>query len=121
MKSDLSIHVEWYAEYGAEALLGSAENIAAFVDAMVETRALAMVRRYVARTAVPHRAVARGKTLKSPLGVWNARIQKLHLPSQLLYQRYEIWTSTNSKRRSSRCLFRNSLCVRHRVEPVSTN
>ena len=67
MRSDLGIYAEWCAEQGLRALPASAETVAAFVDAMAETRSPATVRRYVASIAVAHKAVGCGKTLASPV------------------------------------------------------
>ena len=67
MRSDLAIWAEWCAARGESPLPAEPEAIAAFVDAMAETRAPATVRRYVASIAVAHRAVGRKKTLESPL------------------------------------------------------
>ena len=67
VKSDLAIYAAWCAGCGERALPARPETLAAFVDAMAETRAPATVRRYVASIAVAHRATGCGKTLKSPL------------------------------------------------------
>ena len=67
MRSDLSIYAAWCADRGLRALPASAETVAAFVDAMAETRSPATVRRYVASIAVAHKAVGCGKTLASPV------------------------------------------------------
>ena len=66
MRSDLAIWAAWCAARGERPLPARPETVAAFVDAMAETRAPATVRRYVASIAVAHRAVGREKTLKSP-------------------------------------------------------
>ena len=67
MKSDLGIYAAWCADRGLRALPASAETVAAFVDAMAETRSPATVRRYVASIAVAHKAIGCGKTLASPV------------------------------------------------------
>ena len=66
VRSDLSIYAAWCEERGERALPAKPETVAGFVDAMAEVRSPATVRRYVASIAVAHRAVGRGKTLKSP-------------------------------------------------------
>ena len=66
MRSDLAIWSGWCAACGERALPARPETVAAFVDAMAETRAPATVRRYAASIAVAHRAVGREKTLASP-------------------------------------------------------
>ena len=66
VRSDLAIYAAWCAEHGERALPATPETVAGFVDAMAEVRSPATVRRYVASIAVAHRAVGRGKTLKSP-------------------------------------------------------
>ena len=76
VKSDLAIYAAWCAGRGARALPGSAETIAAFVDAMAEIRAPATVRRYVASIAVAHRAIGQGKTLRSP--AVRLALQRMH-------------------------------------------
>ena len=65
VRSDLAIYAAWCAERGVKALPGTAETVAAFVDAMAESRAPATVRRYVASIAVAHRAIGRPKTVAS--------------------------------------------------------
>ena len=65
MRSDLAIYAAWCAERELPALPGSAETIAAFVDAMAKVRAPATVRRYVASIAAAHRALGLGKTAKA--------------------------------------------------------
>ena len=67
VRSDLGIYAEWCARRGSRPLPASAETIAAFVDAMAETRAPATVRRYVSSIAIAHRAVGHGSTVASPL------------------------------------------------------
>ena len=66
VRSDLAIYGKWCFRRGTKALPASAETIAAFIDAMAETRTPATVRRYVASIAVAHRAIGRGKTVASP-------------------------------------------------------
>ena len=67
MRSDLGIYAAWCEERGLRALPASAETVAAFVDAMAESRKPATVRRYVTSIALAHRAVGCGKTLESPV------------------------------------------------------
>ena len=57
LKSDLAIYAEWCAAHGMRALPARPETVAAFVDAMAETRAPATVRRYVASISAAHRAL----------------------------------------------------------------
>ena len=57
VKSDLAIYADWCVKRGQRALPAKPETVAAFVDAMAETRAPATVRRYVASIAVAHRAL----------------------------------------------------------------
>ena len=66
VRSDLAVYAGWCDGRGLRALPGTAETVAAFVDAMAESRAPATVRRYVASIAVAHRAIGQGRTLKSP-------------------------------------------------------
>ena len=65
VRSDLAIYAAWCAGRGLRALPGTAETVAAFVDAMAEVRAPATVRRYVASIAAAHREIGCGKTLRS--------------------------------------------------------
>ena len=67
VRSDLAVYGAWCAERGLSALPAVPQTVAAFVDAMAETRAPATVRRYVASIAVAHRAIGRGSTIQSPL------------------------------------------------------
>ena len=77
VRSDLAIYAGWCAERGLRALPATAETVAAFIDAMAESRAPATVRRYVASIAVAHRAVGRGKTMKSqPVTLALARMHR---------------------------------------------
>ena len=77
VRSDLSIYAAWCAERGVRALPGTAETVAAFIDAMAETRAPATVRRYVASIAVAHRAIGRDKAVKSrPVKLALARMHR---------------------------------------------
>ena len=57
LRSDLAIFAAWCAARGERALPAEPETVAAFVDAMAETRAPATVRRYVASIAAAHRAL----------------------------------------------------------------
>ena len=66
LKSDLAIYAAWCAERGERVLPASPETVAAFVDAMAETRAPATVRRYAASIAKVQREIGCGKILKSP-------------------------------------------------------
>lgn len=65
IRSDLRIYAAWCNERGERALPARPETVAAFVDAMAESRAPATVRRYVASIAVAHRAIECGKTTSS--------------------------------------------------------
>ena len=65
LRSDLAVYAGWCAERELRALPGTAETVAAFIDAMAESRAPATVRRYVASIAVAHRAIGRKKTVAS--------------------------------------------------------
>ena len=67
LRSDLGIYAEWCAQRELRALPASAETVAAFVDAMCESRKPATVRRYLASIAVAHKAVGCEKTLASPV------------------------------------------------------
>jgi len=66
LRSDLAIYAEWCAERGERVLPASPETVAAFVDAMAETRAPATVRRYVTSIDMAQRALGLEKTLNSP-------------------------------------------------------
>ena len=66
LKSDLAIYAAWCAERGERVLPAAPETVAAFIDAMAETRAPATVRRYAASIAKVHREIGCGKILKSP-------------------------------------------------------
>ena len=57
VRSDLAIFAAWCSDRGERALPATPETVAAFVDAMAETRAPATVRRYVASIAAAHRAL----------------------------------------------------------------
>ena len=61
LRSDLAIFAAWCAARGERALPAKPETVAAFVDAMAETRAPATVRRYVASIAAVHRALGLAK------------------------------------------------------------
>ncbi len=66
LRSDLGIYAAWCAERGKRVLPAAPETVAAFIDAMAETRAPATVRRYAASIAKVHRETGCGKILKSP-------------------------------------------------------
>ena len=66
VRSDLAIFSAWCAARGVQAVPAVPETVAAFVDAMAETRAPATVRRYVASIAVTHRVIGRAATLENP-------------------------------------------------------
>ncbi len=65
VRADLRLFAAWCRERGLAALPASAATVAAFVDHMAATRAPATVRRYVASIATAHKALGRGKTLRS--------------------------------------------------------
>ena len=67
LRSDLRLYAKWCAEHRVRALPSSAETVAAFVDAMADTRAPATVRRYVTSIAIAHRAIGCETTLESPV------------------------------------------------------
>ena len=67
LRSDLAIYARWCAEHGERALPARAETVAAFVDALSETRAASTVRRYVTSIAIAQRAMGCAKTTASPL------------------------------------------------------
>jgi integrase len=56
LRSDVVIFSRWCAESGYLALPASPETVAAFIDAMAESRAPASIRRYVSSIAIFHRA-----------------------------------------------------------------
>jgi site-specific recombinase XerD len=56
LHSDVLIFTGWCAEADRSALPASPETVAAFIDAMAESRAPASVRRYVSSIAIFHRA-----------------------------------------------------------------
>ena len=66
LRSDLAIFAAWCAARGERALPAGPETVAAFVDAMAETRAPATVRRYVASIAAAHRALGLEKAPGCP-------------------------------------------------------
>ena len=66
MRSDLAIWAGWCAAEGEPPLPARPEAVAAFVDAMAETRAPATVRRYVASIAAAQRAAGGRETPASP-------------------------------------------------------
>ena len=66
VRSDLGIYAAWCEGEGKRALPAKPETVAAFVDAMAETRAPATVRRYVTSLGIAHRALGLERTLKSP-------------------------------------------------------
>ena len=69
LRSDLGIYANWCAAQGERALPARAETVAAFVEAMAETRAPATVHRYVTSIAIAQRAIECAQTTASPLGV----------------------------------------------------
>jgi site-specific recombinase XerD len=56
LRADVVIFTRWCAEGGHQALPGSPDTVAAFVDAMAASKAPASVRRYVSSVAIFHRA-----------------------------------------------------------------
>lgn len=76
IRSDLAVYAAWCDEHGRTALPGTAETVAAFVDAMAELRAPATVRRYVASIAAAHRAAGHGKALKA--AAVKLALQRMH-------------------------------------------
>ena len=76
VRSDLAVYAGWCAERGLRALPGTAQTVAAFIDAMAETRAPATVRRYVASIGVAHRAIGGRKTVASQLV--KLALQRMH-------------------------------------------
>ena len=67
LRSDLGIYATWCDEHGERALPPCAETVAAFVDAMAESRAPATVRRYVTSIGIAERAMGWKQTTSSPL------------------------------------------------------
>ena len=65
LRSDLKIYGTWCAERGLPALPAGPETVAAFVDAMAESRRPATVRRYVTSIAIVHRIAGCGNVAKS--------------------------------------------------------
>ena len=76
VKADLGIYTAWCAGQGRAALPASPDTIAAFVNAMADTRAPATVRRYVASVAVAHRAIGCAKRVRSP--AVTLALQRMH-------------------------------------------
>jgi integrase len=56
IRCDTAVFTAWCGRQGLAALLASPQTVAAFLDAMAETRAVATVRRYVSSIASMHRA-----------------------------------------------------------------
>ena len=67
LRSDLGIYANWCTAQGERALPARAETVAAFVEAMAESRAPATVRRYVTSIAIAQRAIGCAQTTASPL------------------------------------------------------
>ena len=65
LRSDLGIFETWCDEHGERALPACAETVAAFVDAMAESRAPATVRRYVTSIGIAERAMGCAQTTAS--------------------------------------------------------
>ena len=65
LRSDLAIFAGWCAERGLRPLPAAPETLAAFVDAMAETRKPATVRRYVTSIDIAHRIVGCANAAKS--------------------------------------------------------
>ena len=65
LRSDLAIYAAWCAGCGLRALPATPETVAAFVDAMAETRKPATVRRYVTSIGIAHRIVGCANAAKS--------------------------------------------------------
>lgn len=56
LRSDIGVFTDWCAQEAVRAMPASPETVAAFIDAMSDTRAPATVRRYAASIASFHRA-----------------------------------------------------------------
>ena len=76
VRADLGLFDAWCRERGLAALPALASTVAAFVDDMAASRAPATVRRYVASIAAAHKAVGRGKTLRS--AAVRLALQRMH-------------------------------------------
>ena len=63
--SGLGIYAAWCGKRGLAAVPASPATVAAFVDEMAAVRAPATVRRYVASIAAAHRAIGRGRSVRS--------------------------------------------------------
>ena len=63
LRADLGVYAAWCGERGVAAVPAT---VASFVDEMAAVRAPATVRRYVTSIAAAHRAIGRGKTVRSP-------------------------------------------------------
>ena len=66
LRADLGLFVAWCAERGFSPLPARADTMAAYVDAMADTRAPATVRRYVASITAAHRATGEPSPLEQP-------------------------------------------------------
>ena len=76
LRSDLRIYAAWCGGRGVAAVPASPATVAAFVDEMAKARAPATVRRYVSSIAAAHRAVGRGRTVKS--AAVRLALQRMH-------------------------------------------
>ena len=76
LRSDLGIYAAWCGKRGLAAVPASPATVAAFVDEMAAVRAPATVRRYVASIAAAHRAIGRGRSVRS--AAVRLALQRMH-------------------------------------------
>ena len=76
LRSDLGIYAAWCGERGLAAVPASPATVAAFVDEMAGVRAPATVRRYVASITAAHRAIGRGRSVRS--AAVRLALQRMH-------------------------------------------
>lgn len=76
LRSDLGVYARWCDARGLTAVPASPGTVAAFVDEMGTVRAPATVRRYVASIAAAHRAIGRGRIVRS--AAVRLALQRMH-------------------------------------------
>jgi site-specific recombinase XerD len=76
LRADVVIFSRWCAEQGHQALPGSPETVAAFVDAMAVRRAPASIGRYVSSIAILHRAAEQANPSDSQ--IFKLALKRMH-------------------------------------------
>ena len=79
LRADLAVYGDWCHGHGLAALPAEPATVAAFVDAMADSRAPATVRRYVASIAVVHRGAGHAAVLRAvPVRIALQRMYRRH-------------------------------------------